>query len=122
MAAAATPSSPTLRLDAFDSDDFSNNGGREREVDLSQLFSDVSKTVGNLRNILSNRPEGGAAADTGIGGDTSPNFPKAAGTILNDIMGSRDDQPGPIAKLFGGGNVCFKTCGMEDIQFAARVS
>lgn len=27
----------------------------------------------------------------------------------------------PFASLFGGSNVCFKTCGMEDIQYAARV-
>lgn len=32
-----------------------------------------------------------------------------------------ETETSPFGGLFGGSNVCFKTCGMEDIQFAARV-
>uniref|UniRef100_A0A914YVG3 Uncharacterized protein n=1 Tax=Panagrolaimus superbus TaxID=310955 RepID=A0A914YVG3_9BILA len=121
VAAAAASPTPSQRLDtaavaSFDSDDFSTNGGgqqRDREVDLSQLFSDVSRTVGNLKNILSN-------SDTNQSTGTSSRL-NSASNILNDIMGNRDDQQSPIAKLFGSSSgVCFKTCGFEDIQAAAR--
>uniref|UniRef100_A0AC35F5A7 Uncharacterized protein n=1 Tax=Panagrolaimus sp. PS1159 TaxID=55785 RepID=A0AC35F5A7_9BILA len=128
VAAAAASPTPSSRIDAsFDSDDFSNNngGGRDREVDLSQLFSDVSKTVGNLKNILTTNRESlggivGSDSEINQSSGTSSRL-NSASNILNDIMGSRDDQPGPIAKLFSGSSgVCFKTCGFEDIQAAAR--
>lgn len=128
-AAAASPTPLQQRVDAaFDSDDFSTGGGggRDREVDLSQLFSDVSRTVGNLKNILSSNRDSlsGAAATGGEINQSTGTSSRldSASNLLNDIMGSRDDQPGPIAKLFSGSSgVCFKTCGFEDIQAAARV-
>jgi len=89
----------------------------EHEVDLSQLFSDVSRTVSGLRNILA-RPSGqqqlsgGSIAD-GTSDDILHQMP--AGT-----PGNENSAASPFAGLFGGSGVCFKTCGMEDIQFAAR--
>uniref|UniRef100_A0AC34F6H7 Uncharacterized protein n=1 Tax=Panagrolaimus sp. ES5 TaxID=591445 RepID=A0AC34F6H7_9BILA len=133
VAAAVASPTPSQRIDAsFDSDDFSssNSGGqqRDREVDLSQLFSDVSRTVGNLKNILSSNrdslgggPGGAADSDTINQSTGTSSRLDSASSILNDIMGNRDDQQSPIAKLFGSGSgVCFKTCGFEDIQAAAR--
>lgn len=64
----------------------------QREVDLPQLFSDVSRTVSGIRSML--------------GSDTAAEVVEGAATG---------------GGIFGG-NVCFKACGMEDIQFAARVS
>ena len=86
--------------------DYFAGGNRDREVDLSQLFSDVSKTVGKFRNILSSN-----------GAQQSP------GNFYETEMGQDKEDSTLLAKLFGtGSGVCFKTCGMEDIQFAARVS
>ncbi|KAE9552491.1 hypothetical protein FO519_004304 [Halicephalobus sp. NKZ332] len=83
--------------------DYFGGGNREREVDLGQLFSDVSKTVGKFRNILSNN---------------SPQ--QSPGNFFED-MGQEKEDSTLLAKLFGtSSGVCFKTCGMEDIQFAAR--
>ncbi|CAJ0927984.1 unnamed protein product, partial [Mesorhabditis belari] len=74
----------------------------QREVDLPQLFSDVSRTVSGIKNILGVDPP--LQADAGMG--------QAASTAQRSSGG--------LGSLFGGGDVCFKTCGMEDIQFAAR--
>lgn len=40
---------------------------------------------------------------------------------LASSPGGPETESSPFSSLFGGSNVCFKTCGMEDIQFAARV-
>uniref|UniRef100_A0A915DGH8 Uncharacterized protein n=1 Tax=Ditylenchus dipsaci TaxID=166011 RepID=A0A915DGH8_9BILA len=40
---------------------------------------------------------------------------------MSSSSGKTDSESSmPFGGLFGGSNVCFKTCGMEDIQFAAR--
>ncbi|CAD6189051.1 unnamed protein product [Caenorhabditis auriculariae] len=66
----------------------------EREVNLPQLFSDVSRTISGISNIMGTNPEmHGEEGSTASGG---------GGGIF--------------------GNTCFKACGMEDIQFAARAA
>uniref|UniRef100_A0A7E4V207 Uncharacterized protein n=1 Tax=Panagrellus redivivus TaxID=6233 RepID=A0A7E4V207_PANRE len=98
---------------------------RDREVDLSQLFSDVSRTVGSLRNIIQTNAQQQAQADpSGFGGSGGNSGGSSTveklSSVFESAMGSKDE-PSALAKLFGGGSgVCFKTCGMEDIQFAAR--
>lgn len=61
----------------------------EQQIDLSQLFAEVSRTVNGIKTMIS---------------------PGEAGTLADS----------PISNIISG-NVCFKACGMEDIQFAARV-
>ncbi|VDM38417.1 unnamed protein product [Toxocara canis] len=62
---------------------------QEHEIDFSQLFADVSRTVDGIK------------------------------TMINPADAARSFADSPISKLLTG-DVCFKTCGMEDIQFAAR--
>ncbi|KAK6759704.1 hypothetical protein RB195_021336 [Necator americanus] len=66
----------------------------QREVDLPQLFSDVSRTISGITNIM--------------GAGPSQDAPDASPSGASTMVGS----------LFG--NTCFKACGMEDIQYAAR--
>ncbi|KIH54367.1 hypothetical protein ANCDUO_15488 [Ancylostoma duodenale] len=66
----------------------------QREVDLPQLFSDVSRTISGITNIM--------------GAGPSQDAPDTPHTGASTMVGS----------LFG--NTCFKACGMEDIQYAAR--
>ncbi|CAB3410172.1 unnamed protein product [Caenorhabditis bovis] len=71
----------------------------EREVNLPQLFSDVSRTISGISNIMgAGRESSGDGSGSGSGG------------------GSSTSSGG--SSIFG--NTCFKACGMEDIQFAAR--
>uniref|UniRef100_A0AC34QQT7 Uncharacterized protein n=1 Tax=Panagrolaimus sp. JU765 TaxID=591449 RepID=A0AC34QQT7_9BILA len=90
---------------SIDGDYFGGGGGsRDREVDIGQLFSDVSKTVGKFKNIFN-----------------TPQQAPGGGLYDSEMVNDRDDGGSPLSKLFGSGSgVCFKTCGMEDIQFAAR--
>uniref|UniRef100_A0A915BY07 Uncharacterized protein n=1 Tax=Parascaris univalens TaxID=6257 RepID=A0A915BY07_PARUN len=60
----------------------------EQQIDLSQLFAEVTRTVNGIKTMIS---------------------PGEAGTLADS----------PISNIISG-NVCFKACGMEDIQFAAR--
>uniref|UniRef100_A0A1I7TRU9 Uncharacterized protein n=1 Tax=Caenorhabditis tropicalis TaxID=1561998 RepID=A0A1I7TRU9_9PELO len=73
----------------------------EREVNLPQLFSDVSRTISGISNIM------------GAGAEASGDGP-ATGTS------SASGGPSIAGNIFG--NTCFKACGMEDIQFAARAA
>ncbi|XGW11413.1 hypothetical protein V3C99_012704 [Haemonchus contortus] len=68
----------------------------EREVDLPQLFNDVSRTISGISNIMGAVPS------------KDPSNPSA----------QHGDKSSVVSNLFG--NTCFKTCGMEDIQYAAR--
>uniref|UniRef100_A0A914CAW9 Uncharacterized protein n=1 Tax=Acrobeloides nanus TaxID=290746 RepID=A0A914CAW9_9BILA len=80
-------------------------------VDLSQLFSDVSRTVSGIRSILGQQSSASAQM---------PQDLNARSSASNDIP-QADSPTSPLANLFGSSSgVCFKTCGMEDIQFAAR--
>ncbi|KAI6195553.1 hypothetical protein M3Y99_01900100 [Aphelenchoides fujianensis] len=86
------------------------DGGQQ--VDLSQLFSDVSRTVSGIRDFLG-RP---VDADASQPGSQSP---------LSDMptanSGSRTFASGsPLAGIFGGSDTCFKACGAEEVQFAAK--
>ncbi|KAH7720170.1 Protein F59D12.2 [Aphelenchoides avenae] len=90
----------------------------DREVDLSQLFSDVSRTVSGLRNIIG-RPQDHLLPGELGGGQTPQDGASAAS---GGMPSGTHSSASPFAGLFGGGGVCFKTCGMEDIQFAARAS
>jgi len=76
-------------------------------VDLSRLFSDVSRTVSGIRTILGAPNQQGPQESPLIGEMPHADVPESESSM-------------PFAGLFGGQNVCFKTCGMEDIQFAAR--
>ncbi|CAI5454369.1 unnamed protein product [Caenorhabditis angaria] len=68
----------------------------EREVNLPQLFSDVSRTINGISNMMGGgESSGDGSGSTSAGGGTSGG-----------------------SSIFG--NTCFKACGMEDIQFAAR--
>lgn len=109
-------STNSVSADSMDSNNASRNDG---EIDLSQLYSDVFKTLGSLRKYISNSYfHEEAIPSTDAGTETST---KTSNGIFKKVMGSRDDQASPFSKIFGE-NTCFKTCGMEDIQFAARVS
>uniref|UniRef100_A0A914QBS9 Uncharacterized protein n=1 Tax=Panagrolaimus davidi TaxID=227884 RepID=A0A914QBS9_9BILA len=119
---AASPISSSRNNEAtFDSNDFSNNEN-DRQIDLSQLFSDILQTFGNLKNILSMNRDSDGGDDREIYQSNDTSFRQnSANNFFNDILESRNDQPGPIAKLFSGSSgVCFKTCGFEDIQEAAK--
>ncbi|UMM43621.1 hypothetical protein L5515_019056 [Caenorhabditis briggsae] len=76
----------------------------EREVNLPQLFSDVSRTISGISNIM------GAGAEASGDGPGSGSSSAAGGGGGPSIAGN----------IFG--NTCFKACGMEDIQFAARAA
>ncbi|VDK58215.1 unnamed protein product [Gongylonema pulchrum] len=73
-------------------------GERHKELNLAQLFSDVSRTLSGFRRLLIPVPE---AARATAQNDASP---------LSDLGSS----------IFSD-NVCIKPCGMEDIQIAAQV-
>uniref|UniRef100_A0A8R1DW67 Uncharacterized protein n=1 Tax=Caenorhabditis japonica TaxID=281687 RepID=A0A8R1DW67_CAEJA len=73
----------------------------EREVNLPQLFSDVSRTISGISNIMGAGQEAsGDGSGSGSGSSSGSGGPSLTGNIF--------------------GNTCFKACGMEDIQFAAR--
>ncbi|CAI4226968.1 unnamed protein product [Auanema sp. JU1783] len=74
--------------------------GHQREVDLPQLFSDVSRTISGISNIM--------GAGLGQDGDSTSGASSS----------SSSSGPSMMSGLFG--NTCFKACGMEDIQYAAR--
>uniref|UniRef100_A0A914WF30 Uncharacterized protein n=1 Tax=Plectus sambesii TaxID=2011161 RepID=A0A914WF30_9BILA len=75
------------------------NGG-ETQIDISQMFADVSRTVSGLKNIF------------GQGGMFDPTTVR-----LSEVSGAGDSSP-VSSPLFG--NTCLKACGMEDIQEAAK--
>lgn len=82
---------------------------RQYQVDLSRLLSDVSRTFSGISSILG----GVGIHDRKV----SQDVPRSEGRELEDEPHASVFDGG----LFDGSNVCFKTCGMEDIQFAARV-
>ncbi|GMT32421.1 hypothetical protein PFISCL1PPCAC_23718, partial [Pristionchus fissidentatus] len=69
----------------------------ERQVDLPQLFSDVSRTVSGIRTML-----GTSSISEGE----------------EESSSSSSSDPSSSSSPLGG--MCFKACGMEDIQYAAR--
>jgi len=83
---------------------------QQRQVDLSGLFNDVSRTVSGIKTILG---ASGPSIQRALTGTQDAPMPSSSG---NSETGSAM----PFSGLFGGSNVCFKTCGMEDIQAAAR--
>ncbi|KJH48787.1 hypothetical protein DICVIV_05112 [Dictyocaulus viviparus] len=66
----------------------------QNEVDIPQLFNDVSRTISGITNIM------------------------GAGTSQDSLQREKSGSAPMVANLFG--NTCFKACGMEDIQYAAR--
>ncbi|CAD5229116.1 unnamed protein product [Bursaphelenchus okinawaensis] len=84
-----------------------HNMNEEKEVNFGQLFSDVSRTVDKVRSMFN--------------GDAPGIHVEAASPMVNDTTAhSRMSSGSPLAGLFGGQSTCFKTCGMEDIQIAAK--
>ncbi len=81
----------------------------ESQIDIGQLFSDVSRTVNGFKSMF------GAFGD-------NPMVAVAGAPRQNDDAdeGMPDGSSSSSRNLFGN-NVCFKACGMEDIQLAARV-
>lgn len=77
----------------------SNDADTPSEINVPQLFSDVSRTLNGFKNLFipSTRTSEAVAAHY--------DAPSLSNTV-NDIFS---------------GNVCFKACGMEDIQLAAQV-
>lgn len=73
----------------------------QREVDLPQLFSDVSRTISGITNIVGTGPS-----------QDSPGASHSSGSTTNSGASAM------VGSLFG--NTCFKACGIEDIQYAAR--
>jgi hypothetical protein len=73
--------------------------GAETQIDISQMFADVSRTVSGLKNIF---------GQAGIMDSSSAR--------LTDVSAG---DGGSSQSLFG--NTCLKACGMEDIQEAAKV-
>ncbi|GMR32734.1 hypothetical protein PMAYCL1PPCAC_02929 [Pristionchus mayeri] len=71
---------------------------KDRQVDLPQLFSDVSRTVSGIRSML--------GTDSVYEGEESSS--SSSGSSSSSSSSS------PL------GGMCFKACGMEDIQYAAR--
>lgn len=69
-------------------------GDPQKEINLMQLLSDVSRTLNGFKNLLIPPP---AAAQ-------------------NDASAFSGFESGLLS-----GDVCFKACGMEDIQLAAQV-
>ncbi|MCP9263123.1 hypothetical protein DINM_006469 [Dirofilaria immitis] len=69
------------------------------EINISQLFSDVSRTLTGFRNLFILSPKI-SEAEIASHYDTS-----SLSNTVTDVFP---------------GNICFKTCGMEDIQLAAR--
>uniref|UniRef100_A0A0N5C760 Uncharacterized protein n=1 Tax=Strongyloides papillosus TaxID=174720 RepID=A0A0N5C760_STREA len=110
-------------------------------LDLTALFGDVSKTVSGLTDILGATAKN-LVTDSKIGNSnsTSPadsnllptgrdifekvasqqpsTFGNFADKIL-DIAMPHASSSNPLSGIFGGPSTCFKTCGMEDIQFAS---
>ncbi|CAD5234890.1 unnamed protein product [Bursaphelenchus xylophilus] len=79
----------------------------EKELNIGQIFSDVSRTVDKVRNMFN--------------GDGQPLRVEAMASTINATSGREKVSSGsPLAGLFGGQSTCFKTCGMDDIQWAAR--
>lgn len=87
----------------------------EREVDLGQLFSDVSRTVSGIRHMFN-------GDQTPMTMDSAASSAKMASPPVGGGGGYSGSSASPLAGLFGGQSTCFKTCGMEDIQYMARVS
>ncbi|CAG9540098.1 unnamed protein product [Cercopithifilaria johnstoni] len=77
----------------------SSGGDIPSEINVSQLFSDVSRTLNGFMNLFipSTRTSGAEVA-------AHYDVPSLSDTVT-DIFS---------------GNVCFKACGMEDIQLAAQ--
>lgn len=69
---------------------------QEEPIDLSKIFTDISQTMNGVRSFFSSKDQ-------------------PYQTTINDHSASS-----PISSLFSS-NGCFKACGMEDIQFAAKV-
>lgn len=113
-------------------------------LDLTALFGDVSKTVSGLTDILGATAKN-LVTDSKIGSSNSTSsadsnllptgrdifekvasqqpstFGNFADKIL-DIAMPHASSSNPLSGIFGGPSTCFKTCGMEDIQFASIVS
>uniref|UniRef100_A0A1I8EA87 Uncharacterized protein n=1 Tax=Wuchereria bancrofti TaxID=6293 RepID=A0A1I8EA87_WUCBA len=69
------------------------------EINVPQLFSDVSRTLNGFKNLFIPSPRiSGAEMAAYFDGSSLPR-------TVTDIFS---------------GNVCFKACGMEDIQLAAQ--
>uniref|UniRef100_A0A7I4KGY7 Bm4592 n=1 Tax=Brugia malayi TaxID=6279 RepID=A0A7I4KGY7_BRUMA len=79
----------------------SSDAGIPNEINVPQLFSDVSRTLNGFKNLFipSSRISGAEMAAH----FDSPSLPH----MVTDIFS---------------GNVCFKACGMEDIQLAAQTT
>ncbi|GMT04007.1 hypothetical protein PENTCL1PPCAC_26181 [Pristionchus entomophagus] len=69
---------------------------KDRQVDLPQLFSDVSRTVSGIRTML------------------------GTGSVYEGEEESSSSSSGSSSSSSPLGGMCFKACGMEDIQYAAR--
>lgn len=78
----------------------SGGAGISNEINVPQLFSDVSRTLNGFKNL----------------------FIPSARTSGAEVAKHYDSPPlsDAITDIFSG-NVCFKACGMEDIQLAAQV-
>ncbi|OZC05287.1 hypothetical protein X798_07723 [Onchocerca flexuosa] len=77
----------------------SNRAGMSNEINVSQLVSDVSRTLNGFKNLFTSSPKA-SGVEVAAQYDTPP-----LSNIATDIFS---------------GNVCFKACGMEDIQLAAQ--
>ncbi|CEF60910.1 Hypothetical protein SRAE_0000004200 [Strongyloides ratti] len=109
-------------------------------LDLTALFGDVSKTVSGLTDILGATAKN-LASDSKIinnnftttsdsnslptGKDIFGKVASQQSTFGNfadkilDIAMPHASSSNPLSGIFGGANTCFKTCGMEDIQYAS---
>ncbi|KAI6173653.1 hypothetical protein M3Y98_01108400 [Aphelenchoides besseyi] len=86
---------------------------QQQQVDLSQLFSDVSRTVSGIRDFLG-RPVDTANAEVRSGDQLPQSDTEMPSSSSSFSSGS------PLAGIFGGQSTCFKACGMDDIQWAAK--
>uniref|UniRef100_A0A915Q2C7 PRA1 family protein n=1 Tax=Setaria digitata TaxID=48799 RepID=A0A915Q2C7_9BILA len=76
----------------------SNSASIPNEINIAQLFSDVSHTLNGFRNLFIPLPKASGA-------EGAPHHDAPLSSVATDIFS---------------GNVCFKACGMEDIQLAAQ--
>ncbi|KAI6173868.1 hypothetical protein M3Y98_01128700 [Aphelenchoides besseyi] len=86
---------------------------QQQQVDLSQLFSDVSRTVSGIRDFLG-RPVDTANAEV-RSGDQLPQSDTEMPSRSSSFSSGY-----PLAGIFGGQSTCFKACGMDDVQWAAK--
>uniref|UniRef100_A0A0N4ZJ30 Uncharacterized protein n=1 Tax=Parastrongyloides trichosuri TaxID=131310 RepID=A0A0N4ZJ30_PARTI len=116
---------------------------QSNSLDLSALFGDVSKTVSGLTDILSasakNLASEGKLSNFTSSIDSTNSVPTGK-DIFEKVASSGSENPSPfstfadklldiampnagssnpLSGIFGGSSSCFKTCGMEDIQYAS---